>query len=113
VERKGEMPALRVAAQVRAEDVTKATIDVVFQNEKGEWIEHRWAAYIGAKDAKDPPVSHDWKEYTGRVEIPKGTKKIQIGLQIYGPGKIWFDEVSAEYTNAQEEKSGESGDEGN
>ncbi len=97
VDRKGDKPALRVAAQVKAEGVTKAIIDVIFLDDKEEWIEHRWAAYIGAKDPKDPPVSHDWKEYTGRVAIPPSAKKIQIALQIYGPGKVWFDDVRAEY----------------
>jgi RNA polymerase sigma-70 factor (ECF subfamily) len=98
VDRKGNSPALRVAAQVKAETVTKAILDVIFLDEKDEWIKHEWAAYIGAKEANDPPVSHDWKEYAGKVMIPPGTKKIQVALQIYGPGKVWFDEVRAEYT---------------
>jgi RNA polymerase sigma-70 factor (ECF subfamily) len=104
VDRKGDKPSLRVSVQVKAEGVTKATIDVVFLDEQDEWIEHKWAAYIGAKEAGDPPVSHDWKEYSGRVDIPPATKKIQIALQIYGPGKVWFDEVSAEYGNQPREK---------
>lgn len=98
VDRKGDKPALRVTAQVKAEGVTKAIIDAIFLDTDGEWIEHHWVSYIGAKKANDPPVSHDWKEYSGRVEIPKTAKKIQIALQIYGPGKVWFDEVRAEYT---------------
>jgi RNA polymerase sigma-70 factor (ECF subfamily) len=60
-------------------------------------ISHEWAAYIGAKEAKDMPAQHDWKEYQGQVKIPAKAKKIQIGLQIYGPGKVWFDEIRAEY----------------
>jgi RNA polymerase sigma-70 factor (ECF subfamily) len=86
-----------LSSQIKAEKVTKAILDVVFLDDKGEWISHEWAAYIGAKKANDPPADHDWKEYSGRVKIPKGTKKIQIGLQIYGPGKVWFDEVRAAY----------------
>jgi hypothetical protein len=97
LERKGNKPALRVAAQVKAEGVTKAVIDVSFLDEKGTMIGHKWASYIGAKEAKDPAANHDWKEYAGKVEIPQGTKKIQISLQMYGPGKVWFDEVRAEY----------------
>jgi RNA polymerase sigma-70 factor (ECF subfamily) len=96
VDRTGDQPALRVTAQVKAEGVTKAVIDVVFLDGQGE-ATHKWAAYVGAKEAGDPAVSHDWKEYSGRVEIPPGTKKLQVGLQIYGPGKVWFDEVRAEY----------------
>lgn len=98
LDRKGDKTALRVSAQVKAERVTKAIIDVIFLDEQGEGIGHHWASYIGAKEANDPPANHDWKEYTGRVEIPQTAKKIQIGLQIYGPGKVWFDEVRAEYT---------------
>ncbi len=97
VDRKGDEPALRVAAQVKAEKAMKAIIEVAFLDEKGESIGHEWAAYIGAKQANDPPANHDWKEYVGRVKIPKEAKKIQVGLQIYGPGKVWFDEVRAEY----------------
>ena len=78
--------------------MTKAIVDVIFLNAKGEWISHKWACYIGNKKADDPPANHDWKPYSGRVEIPKETKKIQIALQIYGPGKVWFDDVRAEYT---------------
>jgi RNA polymerase sigma-70 factor (ECF subfamily) len=96
VDRTGDQPALRVTAQVKAEGVAKAVIDVVFLDGQGE-ATHQWAAYIGAKDAGDPAVSHDWKEYAGRVDIPPGTKKLRIGLQIYGPGTVWFDEVRAEY----------------
>jgi RNA polymerase sigma-70 factor (ECF subfamily) len=88
-----------VTAQVKAEGVTKAIIDVIFLDGDGEWIGHKWACYIGGKEAKDPPANHDWKEYAGRVEIPPAAKTIQIGLQIYGPGKVWFDEVHATYAN--------------
>ena len=70
---------------------------MVFLDDDGEMIGHKWAAYIGAKEAGDPPVSHDWKEYAGQVEIPAKAKKLLVGLQIYGPGKVWFDEVRAEY----------------
>jgi RNA polymerase sigma factor (sigma-70 family) len=105
VDKESDKPALHISAQVKAEGVTKAIIDVIFLNEQGEWIEHTWASYIGAQEAKAPPVSHDWKEYTGRVKIPALAKKIQIALQIYGPGKVWFDEVRAEYTDQVDDKN--------
>ncbi len=98
VDRQGDKSELRVSGQVKAENVTKAIIDVIFLDGDGEFIGHKWAAYIGAKEAKDPPANHDWKEYAGWVEIPAEAKKIRIGLQIYGPGKVWFDEVRAAYT---------------
>jgi RNA polymerase sigma factor (sigma-70 family) len=97
IERAADKRALRLSAQVKAERVTKAILDVSFLDGNGDMISHKWAAYIGAKEANDPPANHDWKEYAGRVEIPEGAKKIQVGLQIYGPGKVWFDEVVAKY----------------
>jgi RNA polymerase sigma-70 factor (ECF subfamily) len=60
---------------------------------------HAWAAYIGAKEANDPPVTHDWKRYEGVVAIPDGTQKIIVAAQIYGPGDVWFDDIVAEYTD--------------
>ena len=107
VDRNGDKPTLRVSGQVKAEGVTKAIIDVIFLDENGDSIGHKWASYIGAKNANDPPADHNWKEYSGRVEIPQAAKKIQIGLQIYGPGKVWFDEVRAEYTDQSREKAAE------
>ena len=97
VDRQGNSPEIRLSAQVKAEKATKAILDVIFLDDKGEWIRHDWVAYIGAKNPGDPPADHDWKEYSGKVKIPPTAKKIQIALQIYGPGKVWFDDVRAEY----------------
>ena len=93
----GSGEAIDVSVQVKAQNATKAIVDVIFYDAQGEWISHKWAAYIGAKEAGDPPANHDWKKYRGKVEIPKGTHKISFALQIYGPGKVWFDEFSAKY----------------
>lgn len=98
VAREGGGRAIQVSAQVKAEEATKATIDVVFLDDNGEWISHEWVSYIGAEDDDDPPANHDWTEYSGRASIPAGTKEIQIALQIYGPGKVWFDDLLAQYT---------------
>ena len=97
VDRKTNESAIRVTAQVKADKVTKAIIDVIFLDEKGEWIRHEWAAYIGAQEPDAGPVTHEWKEYAGQVKIPTTARKIQLGLQIYGPGKVWFDQVRVEY----------------
>lgn len=98
IDRTGDSPVLEVSAQVKAEKMTKAVLDVLFLDKDGEWISHKWAAYIGSKD--DSPASHDWKQYSGQVEIPKNASKICIGLQVYGPGKVWFDDVQAHYKAA-------------
>jgi len=95
VPREGEYPVLQVSTYVRAEEATKAVVDVIFLDNNGEWISHEWLSYIGAEGPNDQPVTHDWKEYSGQVAIPDGTRGIQLALQIYGPGKVWFDDVRA------------------
>jgi hypothetical protein len=96
VPRSGDKPNLQVTASVKCDRVTKAILDAQFLDAAGEWS-HSWVSYIGAKEAADPPVTHDWKPYAGVVPIPTGTKEIRIGLQIYGPGAVWFDDVQAAY----------------
>ena len=97
VQREGDKPVILVSAQVKAKNVTKAVLDVLFLDAQDNWISHQWIAYIGAKEDGDPPANHDWKEYSGKADIPPNTAKICIGLQVYGPGKVWFDNVKAEY----------------
>lgn len=97
VVRKGTQPALQVTAQVKAENMTKAILDVVFYDEGAKWISHKWVAFIGSKGQGEPSANHDWKEYTGKVEIPPNTAKLSVALQVYGPGKVWFDDVHARY----------------
>ena len=95
----GTSLSLHVSAQVRAKQAAKGVIDVQFLGNDGKQWSHQWAAYIGAKNAGDPPANHDWKQYSETVTIPEGTKSIIIALQIYGPGTIWFDELKADYVN--------------
>ncbi len=101
VDRKGDLPGLEVSAQVKATKMFKAVLDVVFLDKDGQWISHHWAAYIGAKEAGDPPADHEWKKYSETVEIPQGTAKITVALQDYGPGKVWFDDIQARYVRMQ------------
>ena len=98
VDRKGESPRLKVSAWVKADHVTKAILDVQFLDSQGSWS-HAWVAYIGPKEPSKPPFTHDWKQYEGVVAIPPGTKQIIIAPQVYGPGKVWFDDLAAEYTS--------------
>lgn len=101
VDRQGDRPFLEVSAQVKAQKAFKATLDVVFLGKDDQWISHEWASYIGAKKDNDPPADHDWRKYLGTVKIPPGTLKIRIGLQDYGPGKVWFDDVQARYVKSK------------
>jgi hypothetical protein len=49
--------------------------------------------------AAKPAISHDWKEYPGNVKILQNAKRIRVGLQIYGPGRLRFDDVRAEFAD--------------
>ncbi|MCG3130493.1 MAG: hypothetical protein FLDDKLPJ_01255 [Phycisphaerae bacterium] len=106
----GGARGLRVRAHVKADALTKAVIDVQFLGPGDAWS-HQWAAYIGAEGPQDPPVTHDWRAYSGEVSIPEGTQRVRVALQIYGPGTIWFDDVEATWTaaSAQAGKSGAAG----
>ena len=79
----GTTSKLKVSAWVKAERATKGIVDVLFFGQDGK-MTHQWIAYIGAKKANQPPVSHDWKQYTGVAEIPPGTTRLGVALQIYG-----------------------------
>lgn len=94
----GQKQNLQVQCEVRAEQATKAIIDAQFLDENKKSLGHQWLCYIGAKQSGDPPASHNWKTYTGNAAIPEKTKQIVIGLQIYGPGKVWFDDLDVTLT---------------
>ncbi len=98
VKRTGAMSRLKLSAFVKAKKMTKAILDVQFVSRDGEQT-HHWAAYIGAKENGDPPATHDWKRYEGIVEIPDGSQKIIVAMQIYGPGDVWIDDITADYTD--------------
>jgi predicted esterase len=97
-------PDLKVSVKVKAVKATKAIVDVLFFDGQGGMVGHDWAAYIGAKNDGDKPVTHDWKKYDRTVAIPDGTARIGIGLQIYGPGSVWFDELLVKYVDDAKEK---------
>ena len=94
IEYQTDAQQLSVKAQIKAQNVTKAILDALFLDENNKWIKHEWISYIGQKTEENiPPANHDWKQYTGTVEIPESTKTIVIGLQIYGPGTVWLDNL--------------------
>ncbi len=106
IEYDSDADKLEVSAQVKAENMTKAILDALFLDENEEWIKHEWVSYIGPKKEGLPPANHDWKKYSGEVAIPENTKTIVIGLQIYGPGIVWFDEVEAAYIKESDKMGG-------
>ena len=93
LERTGDAKTMELSAYVKAEKMTKAVLDVLFLDEDGEWVSHEWAAYIGAKKSGDPPADHDWRKYSGFMKIPPRAAKYRVRLQVYGPGKVWFDDI--------------------
>jgi len=82
---------------VKAAKATKSIIDVQFMDGSGGGLGHEWVVYIGQQDSGDRPASHSWKSYEGKVDIPAGTKSIVVAFQIYGPGKVWLDELEVSY----------------
>jgi RNA polymerase sigma-70 factor (ECF subfamily) len=81
---------VRVRCWVKADNVTKAIVDVTYQ---GKQSGHVWAVFIGQKEQTDPIATHDWKLCEGTVEIPAQTTRLGIAFQIYGPGAVWFDDL--------------------
>ena len=102
---------IKISGWIKAEGVTKATLDAQFADESGA-ITHKWAAYIGAKNNGDPPADHDWKPVEGEADVPAGTKNVTVALQIWGPGTVWLDDVRADFVmeagdGKQEDKPGD------
>lgn len=88
---------LEVNIKVKAERMTKAVVDVQFTDGSGQWLGHEWACYIGARNTSERPASHNWKDYSGTIAIPEGAKTIIMAFQIYGPGAVWFDDLTGAY----------------
>lgn len=83
----------RLSACIKAEQAHKAILDLQCVDAQGGWS-HKWAAYIGAQESGDPPASHDWRMYSGEIDVPPETVQIIVALQIYGPGTVWFDDIA-------------------
>lgn len=99
VEHDGTPGKVHFGALVKAEAARKAILDVQFRDGAGEWT-HAWAAYVGARSRDADPADHDWRWTSGVVAVPEGTVELTFGLQIYGPGKVWFDRALATFVEA-------------
>jgi RNA polymerase sigma-70 factor (ECF subfamily) len=84
---------LSVSVWIKAQEARKGTLDLQFLDSTGTMLGHEWAAYVGLKEASGPPATHDWREYKGTVNVPANTTAVIVALQIYGPGRVWFDEL--------------------
>ncbi len=96
IDHQSESTRLKVSSWVKADQLSKAILDVQFIDANGE-RSHAWVAYLGGEPGI--VVSHNWKLYEGVVEIPPGTQKIIVAPQLYGPGTVWFDDLNASYTD--------------
>lgn len=94
----GKAKKLELSSWVKAHNAYKSVLNVEFIADDGI-AGHQWAAYIGAEKEDDPPADHNWRLYSGTVDIPEGTRKIVICLETYGPGTTWFDDVQALFHN--------------
>ncbi|MCA9096074.1 MAG: hypothetical protein KDA68_21490 [Planctomycetaceae bacterium] len=97
---------LRLSVLVKAEKSSKSIVEVQFLGEGEKFLGKEWVAYIGAKEVGDSPVTHDWKRYEGSVKIPEQTREVVVSLQIYGPGKVWFDDLEVKYAGEGDEAGG-------
>lgn len=85
---------ISVSLWAKAQDVHKFTLAVIMQGAEGK-IE--WGAYIGDPNTGSEAINHDWKRYTKSINIPKGTTNVILALEMYGPGSVWVDDVSATF----------------
>ncbi len=98
----GSAITVELSAKVKAVKATKAIIEIQFYDASLRMIGKQWIAYIGQKEARDRPASHTWKKYSGQAAVPAGTKRLAIALQIYGPGKVWFDELNVKQAGSSD-----------
>lgn len=96
----GGQANVELCLKAKAAQAQKAIVDVQFYDAGGEMIGHEWIAYLGAKEEGDGPADHDWGRYGGVVRIPPATKKVGVALQMYGPGEVWFDELTVRFVSA-------------
>ncbi len=92
----GKSKKIGVWAWVKTEKAYKTVLDVQFLTPEGVQS-HAWVAYIGAEEYGDLPVTQAWKRVGAVVEIPDRTTEVVIAPQIYGPGKVWYDDIEARW----------------
>lgn len=97
IEAKSATNRLKVTAWVKAENAKKATI-ALYLNSKSSDGKIEFGTYVGSERGS---VSHDWKKYEKVLECPQGTDSIDVYYQMYGPGKVWFDDVSIEFVDSK------------
>ncbi len=96
----GRAKLVKVSMWAKCDNVAKFTLTTGFPN--GNGVAREFAIYIGDKDGRGTTVTHDWKQYTGAINIPASARNVVITLEMYGPGKIWVDDVTASFGETAE-----------
>lgn len=84
---------IKLGMWVKAAKAGKATLAVWFMKD-GEIEKIVWGGYVQDENG---PLDHDWKLYDSVLAIPPGTEGVMISLQMYGPGTVWMDDVTAQF----------------
>lgn len=89
----GRAKQVRFSFWAKCDKAAKFTMVAGFPSTKG--IDREWGIYIGDREGRGTTETNDWKQFTGSVKIPAGVESAIITLEMYGPGTVWVDDVSA------------------
>lgn len=87
---------IHFSAWIKAENVAKATLPL-FLDTGPDTGDIKWGAFVGELNEGDSPVTHDWKKYESTFDLPSNLVDVRVGLEMYGPGKVWIDDVEVTY----------------
>jgi hypothetical protein len=62
--------------------------------------DRQFAIYIGDRTGPNGSVSHDWQQYKSFVKVPTTESEVMVSLEMYGPGTIWIDDVTASFSDS-------------
>lgn len=88
----GHSRFIKVSLWAKAQDVHKFTLTV--GNDRD------FAVYVGDRVGANGSVTHDWQQYKSVVKIPAGSQSVPLILEMYGPGTVWVDDVTATFTDS-------------
>ncbi|HTQ09442.1 MAG TPA: M56 family metallopeptidase [Fimbriimonadaceae bacterium] len=92
----GKTQFVKISAWIKAENAKKFTLALDQDHgAKGR----QWAAYVGDRTSSSGSVTHDWQQYKATLKIAEGTRSVGLSLQMYGPGTIWIDDITASFTD--------------
>ena len=85
-------------AWIKANQAGKLTMKAVFMDSSGESIGGGFVTYVGETGGSGR-VTHDWKKFRSVVDVPASTKSLTFSIEMYGPGEVWIDDVSANFVD--------------